>query len=213
MELIDSILEKSSHNILSHSFVTSWIDGSNDKKAGLIKRAIASGDLVHLRRGLYCLPQRYQRSSLNMFEVAQYIYGPSYVSLESALAYHGWIPEAVYSLTSACVKRSCVFKTPVGVFTYSCIPAQIFYQDVDRVVGEKGAVFFIAKPLRALLDYIYVYGKDWGTMAPVKESLRIDDSSLRSVHKSELRCLRGVYPSRRVEKFISVIARELGYEH
>ena len=127
--------------------------GTPNSRYGLVKRAIRAGEIIHLRRGLYVLSKRYRRHPANLYEIAQNIYGPSYISVESALSYHGWIPEAVYTVTSACAKRSKVVKTPLGLFSYDHLPSNDFYGGVLRVASAEGGVFLMATPWRALSSW------------------------------------------------------------
>src|SRR3989338_8200638 len=103
---IESIRDKIPYDVFTDEAVHQLIRESPDTRYGLVKRAIAKGELIHLRRGLYGFAKKYQRRGTNLFELAQMMYGPSYISFESALSYHGWIPEAVYTVTSAAMKRS-----------------------------------------------------------------------------------------------------------
>src|SRR3990172_882516 len=96
----------------SHDVATLF-PASEDRRYGLVKRAIAHGEIIHIRRGLYCLAPKYQRRSVNLYALAEHVYGPSYVSLESALSWHGWIPEAVHTITCASFKKSKEFKIPL----------------------------------------------------------------------------------------------------
>ena len=54
---------------------------------------------------------------------------PSYISFESALSYRGLIPEAVYTTTSACLKRARRFASKVGLFSFTPIPARAFMEE------------------------------------------------------------------------------------
>jgi predicted transcriptional regulator of viral defense system len=101
------------------------------------------GKLIPLRRGLYLISKPYSNTFPNLFEIAQLIYGPSYISLESALAYHHWIPEAVYTTTSVSFKRNALFNTSIGQFHFSYVPNENFYMGVERV-ETKEAVFLKA---------------------------------------------------------------------
>ena len=65
-----------------------------------IQRALKSGEVIQARRGLYYLSRSVFPTLVSTEALANLIYGPSYVSLETALAYHGWIPEAVRNCTS-----------------------------------------------------------------------------------------------------------------
>lgn len=89
-----------------------------------------------------------------LFEIANRIYAPSYISLEMALSYHGLIPESVYGITSVSTRRTYSFKTPVAEFTYRTLRQKLFlgYELVEY--GKK--VFKIAGVEKALLDYFYL---------------------------------------------------------
>jgi predicted transcriptional regulator of viral defense system len=188
-----------------------YIPGSDDSRYGLVKRAIAAGELVRLRRGLYCLAPAYRRAPLNLFALAQYVYGPSYISLESALSHHGWIPEGVLSVTSVCSGESNTFRTPVATFRYSRIPQNLFYAAVVReTTSDTGDVMLIAQPVKALADYVYVYRKDWDTPEPAIESLRIDPEDLAGVSADDMDEAMESYRSNRVLRFLSGLRKEYG---
>jgi predicted transcriptional regulator of viral defense system len=61
-----------------------------------------------------------------LFEIANRIYRPSYISLETALSYYHLIPESVYGISSASTRRTYTFKTPIGEFSYKTIKPQLF---------------------------------------------------------------------------------------
>ncbi|TVR74133.1 MAG: hypothetical protein EA427_01455 [Spirochaetaceae bacterium] len=189
--------------------VAHYVPGSDDARFGLVKRAVAAGELLRLRRGLYCLAPTYRRAPLNLFALAQYIYGPSYISLESALSHHGWIPEGVFSVTSVCTGESKMFRTPVGTFRYSRVPQNILYAAVAREsAGDAGDVVLIARPVKALADYVYVYRKDWDTSEPVIRSLRIDQEDLAGISLDDIDEAMENYRSKRVLRFLSGLRKE-----
>ncbi|HOD12707.1 MAG TPA: hypothetical protein PKO44_06400 [Candidatus Omnitrophota bacterium] len=211
-KIIDLVIQKIPYDVFSHAALINLIPGSKDRRYAMIKRAIASKEIIHLRKGLYCLAPKYRRYPLDLFEIAQKIYGPSYISLESSLAYHGWIPEAVHTVTSVCVCRSKDFKTPVGNFSYRRVPLKIFYEDVEAMGSAQRGIFLMARPLKALADYVYLYRKEWEGLTSAMNSLRIDIESFQSVPKKEFRELKKIYPSKRVCRFLGSIEKELGGE-
>jgi len=183
--------------------------GSEDRRYGLVKRALASGEIVHIRRGLYCLAPKYQKKSVNLYALAQHAYGPSYVSLESALSWHGWIPEAVHAVTCASFKKSKEFTTPLGIFSYDRVPQQVFYREVERLTDASGNVFLMAKPLKALADYVYVRKKDWTGIEPAVSSLRVEPEELEQVTGSTLEVLASNYSDSRVKRFLEGLRKDL----
>ena len=122
--------------------------GDTSDKRGKIARMIHSGDLVPLRRGLYAT-----RPDLNPFCLAASIYGPSYISFETALSYYGLIPEAVHEITSATLKRPGEFNNSFGRFRYRRVPQRVYPLGIERIV-ESGLPFLIASPTKALCDRI-----------------------------------------------------------
>ncbi len=177
LNIIEEIRENIPQDILTDDILMNLRDGSPNKRYGVVKRAIAKGELVHIKRGLYHLAKKYQRKSLNLFELAQWIYGPSYISFESALSYHGCIPESVYAVISACSRNAKEFHTPAGYFIYKRIPYPMLYLGVERVKSEN-STFFMASPLRAVMDYVYVYRKNWRGIDPLIKSLRIEEQAI-----------------------------------
>jgi hypothetical protein len=161
-----------SSDVFTDTEVAMILSGTPARRYALIKRALARGDLLQLRRGVYCFGSEYQRQAPNLFELAQKIYGPSYISLESALSFHGWIPEATYTTTSVCSKRSKDFDTPLGLFSFTRIPGCNML-GVQRLT-DGPAVMLMADPSKALIDYIYVNKLGAHSLHEVASSLRIE---------------------------------------
>lgn len=92
-----------------------------------------------------------------MFEIANRIYPPSYVSFESALSYHNLIPESVLAVTSASTRRTYRFNTPLGEFTYRSLKPELFVG--YDLIQNQGKCFKMANPEKALLDYLYLNPK------------------------------------------------------
>ena len=205
--LTEIALEKASQGIFTKTEVACWVGGSPQRQFSLVKRALASGEIVHVRRGLYCLASKYLREKVDPLVLAQRIYGPSYVSLETALSYHGWIPEAVYAITSTSLDRSREFSTPLGHFSFTHVPQRTFYTQVTR--AEKGVSVLLAEPLKALADYVYVHKQEWTSIRPVVESLRVDKGVLESVDTLMIDDLLANYPSRRVRRFVQGLRKDL----
>lgn len=147
----------------------------------LVHRAVQAGELLRLKPGLFILATAYRKSEAHPFAVAALLHGPSHISLESALAHHGLIPEAVYQVASVTAARSRTFKTPLGVFTFQRVPADDPRAGVEAVKLENGAWVFIATPLRAIADMVYLNRKITWTrdgITYLTESLRIEPDDL-----------------------------------
>lgn len=175
---------------------------------GIIKRALKSHYLLKLRRGFYLIEKPFNESIPNLFEIAQTLYGPSHISLESALSYHQWIPEAVYTVTSVTAKRSAKFGTPIGQFNFNHIPAQDLYLGVERIATPAGEIYFMAQPWRAIADCIYVYKKKWHNLRSISLDLRVAWETLLESDNKTLQLLSENYPSARVRKLLNQYLEE-----
>lgn len=208
-KVLENKLRHYPHPYITDIELGTLLDGSLDSQYSKVKRLLAQGKLIHIRRGLYCLTENlsYSRKP-HPFALAQYIYAPSYVSLESALAYHKLIPEAVYVTTSACAKRSKEFQTPLGVFSYLHLPPDDFYTEVELVSDDHDR-FFMAKPWKAICDYIFCYKKEWNTLDPLLQSLRINRDDLPILRYEETEVLNEYYQHKRLTRFLKGIKRDL----
>ncbi len=179
---------------------------SEDARFSQIKRALKEGYLVRLRKGLYRQGQYLNKDKPHSFEMSQYIHWPSYVSLESALSYHELIPEAVYGTTSVTTTRSLQYQNEFGVFSYRTLPKKNFFMGVTRVVEHQN-IFMIATPWKAITDYLYCYKKDWTTLAPFNESLRIELSELPQLSSDFANALGAYYNSKRIHTFLKNVTK------
>ena len=137
-------------------FTTDVIAGEfGDYSAVLAKIAalVDEGSLVRIKRGLYCLSPKISGRDLDSRVVANALYGPSYVSFETALSMYGLIPERVTATMSACVKRAKRFATPIGEFLYRTVPSDWFSIGVRTVDNGEGG-FLVASPEKALGDLL-----------------------------------------------------------
>lgn len=89
-----------------------------------------------------------------LFEIANKIHHPSYVSLEMALSYYHLIPESIYTITSISSRRPCKYKTPLGDFTYRKVKPELFFG--YELLKNNSRWFKIATLEKAILDYFYL---------------------------------------------------------
>ena len=121
-----------------------------------LSRWAASRKILQLRRGMYTLASPYQKVAVHPFFLANRLLPNAYISLQSALAYYGMIPEMVPLTTSVTTGRPQRFDTPLGGFDFRHIRVSWFcgYQQLN--FGENQPAF-IALPEKALLDLIYLH--------------------------------------------------------
>jgi predicted transcriptional regulator of viral defense system len=112
------------------------------------------GYIKPLAGGYYILADRAMDEML-LFMVANRIYEPSYVSLESALAYYEIIPETVLGVTSISSRKTKQYESAWGVFSYRSVKPQtmIGYQVIENSPGIKFKIAYLEK---ALVDYLYL---------------------------------------------------------
>lgn len=120
-----------------------------------LSRWVTAGRLLQLRRGCYVLPPAYRKSEPHPFLVANRLKAASYVSLQSALAHYGLIPEYVPVVTSVTTGRPELVQTPLGAFQYRHVTA-VWFSGVQRVDVSGGQAVFLATPEKALLDLLYL---------------------------------------------------------
>jgi predicted transcriptional regulator of viral defense system len=115
------------------------------------------GYIKPLAGGYYILADR-AMDEMILFMVANKIYEPSYVSLESALSYYEIIPETVLGVTSVSSRKTKQYESAWGVFSYRSIKPQylIGYQVIENSPGIKFKIAYLEK---ALLDYLYLNSK------------------------------------------------------
>ena len=135
-------------------------------------RWVKASKVYQLRRGLYTLAPPYQQTKPHPFLIANQLVRPSYVSLQSALAYFGLIPEYVPVTTSVTSDRPHVFVTPLGKYQFQRIKAERFFAFNLEDLGD-GQNAYVAEPEKALLDLVYLH--PGGDSMPYLRSLRLQN--------------------------------------
>jgi len=111
------------------------------------------GKLIRLKRGLYVVSPEESGRLLSTELIANHIYGPSYISMESALRYYGLIPESVHIVRSMTTKRSRDFENPISKFEYIACSEEYYPIGVNQKISDDYS-FLIASPEKALCDLI-----------------------------------------------------------
>jgi predicted transcriptional regulator of viral defense system len=157
-----------------------------------ISRLVKEGRIIPVARGLYETDR-----NVDPILLANAIYGPSYVSFQTALSEYGIIPDVVQSVTSATTlkRHSREYVNVFGRYLYRDVPRSVFpYGLTDR--SENGYSLFWATPEKAVCDMLYI-------VSPVKsireceyllfEDLRFNEEVFRQLNKEELLFLSGLY--------------------
>ncbi len=118
-----------------------------------ISRWVRSGKLIKVRRGVYVIADPFRKGEIFDFALAYAILSPSYVSLESALEFYGFIPERVNMITSVTTRRPAKFTTPLGAFEFRHISKRLFWG--YKEIKHQDQMGVIALPEKAILDFFY----------------------------------------------------------
>lgn len=161
---------------------------------GKIARDVKNEKLFPLVKGIY-----ETNPNTNGSRLAQFIYGPSYLSFDYALAEYGLIPEAVYVFTCATFNKKKIktYTNIFGTFIYRDVPNNVFSYGV-MVNVDGNYAYHIATPEKALCDKLY-------TLSPVKtiknlkrllfDDLRIDEGKFNELNKQDILKLAPLYHS------------------
>lgn len=162
---------------------------------GKIARDVKQGRLFPLVKGIY-------ETDPNAFApyLAQFIYGPSYISFDYILHYYGLIPEAVYNTVTCATynkKKIKKYTNKFGIFIYRDVPSAVYSLGVI-VLNDGQYSYQVATPEKALCDKLY-------TISPVKtvkglrallfEDLRIYEDKFNQLNKQDILKLAPLYRS------------------
>jgi hypothetical protein len=159
----------------------------NDKISELIK----GGELIPLKKGLYISGVKTDLTGPEPFLIANHLWGPSYISLESAMSYWGIIPERVYEVSSITMKVSKKYKTPIGRFSYRSMPLPYYSFGIRSIELSPAQVALVATPEKALCDKIITTSglslrSPSQTLDFLLDDLRIDKEWLHKFNLKEL---------------------------
>jgi predicted transcriptional regulator of viral defense system len=206
--------QKLGHHIIRDYDLAHIFKGTPARRYGLVNKAIKKGELVRLCRGYYTLSSKYMKHPLSAAYIANRLTPNSFVSAESALSFHDWIPERITQTISICASgRNKVFQTPVGDFLYykSSIEAACFFFGVE-LQESFSQLIYIASPLRALIDFVYLHKINNANTSFLIESLRIDERYVFSIKEDDIKSLISVYKASNVNQFLQNLLHEIYHE-
>jgi predicted transcriptional regulator of viral defense system len=138
-------------------------------------RWVKKGLLIRLRQGFYTFPEYINKPDFTLF-IANRIYRPSYISLHTALAFYGIIPEAVVQVTSVTSLKTTSFQNEFGEYEYKSVRKELMFgYDIKPITG--GRSLKLAQPEKALLDLLYLY--PFYRTEQEMENLRLDEDFLQ----------------------------------
>jgi len=158
-----------------------------DKINELVRQQV----LLPVKNGLFIPGAKTTIAKPEPFLIANHLWGPSYVSLETALAYWGFIPERVFEISSVTVKSTKTYLTKAGRFTYFYASLPYYAYGIKSIALSKKQMVMIASPEKALCDMIVMTsGILLRSTKQVKdyllEDLRIDEEMLKKLDANEI---------------------------
>ena len=140
-----------------------------------LTRWVEQGMLVKLRQGFYAFQELSRQNEFALY-ISNRIYKPSYVSLHTALAFYGIIPEAVTQITAVSTLKTAEFKSSLGTYSYNKIKEECMFGYELKPFKERTIQF--AYPENALLDLLYLF--PFYNTAMEMEGLRLDEDFLEN---------------------------------
>lgn len=201
--------------VLTEKQIARILGGSPDRRYAHVKRAIKNGSLIRLKRGKYVLADNLRTEATHPYCVAQALVSGSYISMEAALSYHGWIPEAVYSIVSVTPKRKTKELSHKFFGHFSFYPLALnrirFLEGVNRVQLNK-QTWLMASPLRALIDMVAYKKIEWQGVEWIERGLRIEPEHLLTIHEREFTALKFVYKHKATINFLTQLEESIVQE-
>lgn len=169
-----------------------------------LTRWVKSRYLIRLRQGYFTFSE-YKKKPDYSFYFANRIYRPSYISLHTALAFYGMIPEAVLQFTSVTSLKTTSFTNDFGEYSYNTIKENLMFGYDLKPMTDNRTIQF-ASPEKALLDLFYLY--PFYDNKQEMEELRLDEDYLHDGLNKDLLmdyCTR--FQSKALDKRIKLLLK------
>ncbi len=188
--LISSLVENT--NILK-------VQLSDWKKKGLISQP---------RKGLYVLGKEYRKIEPSLFYLANQMYIPSYISLESALRFYGLIPEFVAQITSVTSRNTSEFQNEFGSFSYQHLKPECF-SGFTALKDENNFNILIASPEKAIVDFLYFNLARFNSLEHdiFEESYRFQNCD--GLNKTKIKTFAKLFESKKLNSVCDLFVKEI----
>ncbi len=142
-----------------------------------------AGDLIRLKKGMFVVSPKVHNQPVSKELISNHLYGPSYISFESALSIYNIIPERVHTMRSMTFKRGRKFSTPLGNFEYTSSEIKYYNIGIHQKIIDNKYAYLIASREKALCDIIVATSRlriqsVKAMQEYLEEDLRIDFSAL-----------------------------------
>jgi predicted transcriptional regulator of viral defense system len=139
-----------------------------------LTRWIKKAYLIRLRQGYFTFSEYKNKLDYPLY-FANRIYRPSYISLHTALAFYGMIPEAVVQITNVTSLKTESFKNDFGEYSYKSVKKDLMFGYELKPMADNRTIRF-ATPEKALLDLLHLYS--FYNNEQELEELRLDEDYL-----------------------------------
>jgi len=213
MTPIERLRKEIEQDVFDYNQLMTVLSGYS-KPRDVVTALLRQQKIIRLRKGLYIFSDIWSKQPVPIEPLANLIYGPSAISLDYALSFYGLIPEKVTAITSVAPGRSRVFETPLGRFSFTHIPEQVFS---FGLTAEKSGSFqwLIAMPVKALADKVWT-DKRFKPTSPASfesylfDDLRIDEATLMDFAKAEkLLEIKTRYATRKVGWMVDFLIKKM----
>ena len=173
-----------------------------------IKSLVDHGNLFAIRPGLYT-----DDKNISKLALSHIIYGPSYISFETALSYYGLIPERAVNVLSATThkNRKKHFQNIFGDYFYRDVPFDVFSYGIDVERDKYGNIIRIAKVEKALLDTLYTV-KNVRSEKQLREllfdDLRINDNLFEELDANFIFEVGPKYKKKNIDYLIKMLEKD-----
>jgi predicted transcriptional regulator of viral defense system len=209
--LIENKLSEYKTHIIDYATLKSILknmnyENINNKIADLRKKNI----LKTIKKGLYVHNSQITKNIISKELVSNLLLAsPSYISLDYALHFYGLIPESVHEITAITSKRSKVFKTDIGIFSYKQIRNELFRLGIT-IERLKYANFLIAGKEKALCDKVYLtsgleLSSKTGMIDFLENDLRIDTDDLEGLNSDIFLEYYQISKSKKINILLNII--------
>lgn len=202
-------------NEFDYAFIMHCLKGYVSARSKLTQ-LIKSKALIKIKRGQYVFGQPFVRGSYSLETLANMAYGPSYVSLEWALQKYHLIPEHVVEITSVTWKKSYLFKSPLGRFSYAHIHPSIYAVGITKMEHAPYQSALIATPEKALADFLMIRRGKVKSMHEMRmilfEDMRIDEEDLLKLDINLFKKIYAAHQHSAIYYLIKIVEKDRCYE-
>ena len=181
--------------VVTTSEVAALMRGRVDSANKMLGRLASKGVVIPVSRGLWALTRDLDPKVLSRYVAAP---SPSYVSLLSALRYHGMLSQIPRSIYVVALGRPQEVETAMGDFSIHNVAPEVF----GGFETTKGGAL-VASPEKALFDVFYLSGtkpRTFSSLPEVELPDNFDFGKLRSwTRKISSQRLRTIVERKTVE--------------